>query len=356
MKIYLANDHTGVAMKQAIAQHLTSQGHEVINLGTDDTAAVNYASQGKTLGLAVANDSGAFGIGICGTGIGISIAANKVQGIIAGLVYEPQNAIVTRQHNNANIMITGARQIAIEKSNWVCWCVSQNAIWRWTSWRTCQNIINYGRGEKIMSLKIFNHPLILDKLTRMRRKETSSKDFRENLNEIAELMVFEVCRDIPVVDVKITTPVAETIGKTIDTPIVLVPILRAGLGMTHGIQQLIPTARIAHVGLYRDEETLQPIQYYAKETEDIDKSIVLVVDPMLATGGSASAAIDIVKGWGAKNIRFVCLVAVQEGVDVLTKAHPDVDIYAASLDEHLNEHGYIIPGLGDAGDRIFGTK
>jgi uracil phosphoribosyltransferase len=207
-----------------------------------------------------------------------------------------------------------------------------------------------------MSLKIFNHPLILDKLTRMRRKETSSKDFRENLNEIAELMVFEVCRDIPVVDVKITTPVAETIGKTIDTPIVLVPILRAGLGMTHGIQQLIPTARIAHVGLYRDEETLQPIQYYAKETEDIDKSIVLVVDPMLATGGSASAAIDIVKGWGAKNIRFVCLVAVQEGVDVLTKAHPDVDIYAASLDEHLNEHGYIIPGLGDAGDRIFGTK
>jgi uracil phosphoribosyltransferase len=170
-----------------------------------------------------------------------------------------------------------------------------------------------------MSLKIFNHPLILDKLTRMRRKETSSKDFRENLNEIAELMVFEVCRDIPVVDVKITTPVAETIGKTIDTPIVLVPILRAGLGMTHGIQQLIPTARIAHVGLYRDEETLQPIQYYAKETEDIDKSIVLVVDPMLATGGSASAAIDIVK-------------------------------------EHLNEHGYIIPGLGDAGDRIFGTK
>jgi uracil phosphoribosyltransferase len=207
-----------------------------------------------------------------------------------------------------------------------------------------------------MSLKIFNHPLILDKLTRMRRKETSSKDFRENLNEIAELMVFEVCRDIPVVDVKITTPVAETIGKTIDTPIVLVPILRAGLGMTHGIQQLIPTARIAHVGLYRDEETLQPIQYYAKETEDIDKSIVLVVDPMLATGGSASAAIDIVKGWGAKNIRFVCLVAVREGVDVLTKAHPDVDIYAASLDEHLNEHGYIIPGLGDAGDRIFGTK
>jgi len=207
-----------------------------------------------------------------------------------------------------------------------------------------------------MSLTIFNHPLIVDKLTRMRRKETSSKDFRENLNEIAELMVFEVCRDIPTTSIEIETPVARTMGQTIDRPIVLVPILRAGLGMIDGIQRLIPTARIAHVGLYRNEETLKPVQYYAKSTENIAESVVLVVDPMLATGGSAIAAIDIVKGWGAKNIKFVCLVAVPEGVEALTKAHPDVDIYAASQDEKLNEKGYIVPGLGDAGDRIFGTK
>jgi uracil phosphoribosyltransferase len=207
-----------------------------------------------------------------------------------------------------------------------------------------------------MSLKIFNHPLIVDKLTRMRRKDTTSKDFRENLDEIAELMVFEVCRDIPTTDVEIETPVSKTVGQTIDTPIVLVPILRAGLGMTYGIQRLIPTARIAHVGLYRDEESLEPVEYYAKKTENIDESIVIVIDPMLATGGSAKAAIDIVKKWGATNIKFVCLVAVPEGVKTLTDAHPDVDIYAASLDEKLNEKGYIVPGLGDAGDRIFGTK
>ncbi len=200
------------------------------------------------------------------------------------------------------------------------------------------------------------HPLILDKLTRMRRKETTSKDFRENLNEIGMLMTYEALKDLPVIDVEIETPVKKTIGKTVDLPVVLIPIIRAGLGMTRGIQSLIPTARIAHIGLYRDEESLKPVQYFAKKTSDIDKSYVIVVDPMLATGGSAIKAIDIAKSWGAKNIRFICLVAVPEGVYALQKAHPDVDIYAASLDEKLDEHGYIVPGLGDAGDRIFGTK
>lgn len=207
-----------------------------------------------------------------------------------------------------------------------------------------------------MSFQVIKHPLILDKLTRMRRKETSSKDFRENLNEIAALMVYEIARDIPTEDIEIETPVKKTIGQTINMPIVLVPILRAGLGMTHGVQELIPTARIAHIGLYRNEETLEPVEYYAKSTIDIDKSFVIVVDPMLATGKSASAAIDIAKKWGAKNIKFLCLVAVSEGIQWLESKHPDVDIYAASLDTKLNSKGYIEPGLGDAGDRIFGTK
>ncbi|ARU90935.1 uracil phosphoribosyltransferase [Spiroplasma clarkii] len=207
-----------------------------------------------------------------------------------------------------------------------------------------------------MALTIINHPLILDKLTRMRRQETSSKDFRENLNEIGQLMAYEVFRDIPLTEVEITTPVAKAKGQTVGIPVVLIPIIRAGLGMTEGIQKLVPTSRIAHVGLYRNEETLQPVQYYAKPTEEMDKSYVLVVDPMLATGGSGAKAIEIAKGWGAKNIKFVCLVAVQEGVDKLQKEHPDVEIYTASLDPKLNEKGYIVPGLGDAGDRIFGTK
>ncbi|QEH61266.1 uracil phosphoribosyltransferase [Spiroplasma chinense] len=207
-----------------------------------------------------------------------------------------------------------------------------------------------------MGLNIINHPLILDKLTRMRKIETSSKDFRENLNEIGQLMAYEIFRDVPLKEIDIETPVTKTKGYTVDLPVVLVPIIRAGLGMTEGIQRLVPTSRIAHIGLYRNEETLEPVQYYAKQTEDMDKSYVLVVDPMLATGGSAAKAIEIAKEWGAKNIKFVCLVAVQEGVDKILASHPEIEIYTASLDPVLNEKGYISPGLGDAGDRIFGTK
>ncbi|WP_434328728.1 uracil phosphoribosyltransferase [Mycoplasma capricolum subsp. capricolum] len=207
-----------------------------------------------------------------------------------------------------------------------------------------------------MAFTEIKHPLIIDKLTRMRKTETSSKDFRENLSEIAQLMVYEIFRDLKLESVYIETPVSKTTGYTINQPVVLVPILRAGIGMLDGIQKLIPTARIAHIGLYRDEETLETHQYFAKTTKDIDKSYVIVVDPMLATGGSACKAIDIVKQWGAKEIKFVCLVAVEPGIKRLQEQHPDVEIYAASKDEKLNEKGYIVPGLGDAGDRIFGTK
>jgi len=207
-----------------------------------------------------------------------------------------------------------------------------------------------------MAFYEIKHPLIKDKITRMRKVETSSKDFRENLNEIAQLMAYEVFKDIPLTEIKIQTPVSKTTGYTIENPVVLIPIIRAGLGMIEGIQQLIPTARVAHIGLYRNEETLTPVQYYAKKTQEIEKSYTLVVDPMLATGGSAVKAIEIAKEWGAKNIKFICLVSVPEGIKALTDAHPDVDIYTAAVDEKLNEHGYIVPGLGDAGDRIFGTK
>lgn len=207
-----------------------------------------------------------------------------------------------------------------------------------------------------MNCTEIKHPLILDKLTRMRKIETSSKDFRENLNEIAQLMAYEIFRDIPITDIEIETPVQKTKGYTIETPVVLIPIIRAGLGMTEGIQKLVPTSRIAHIGLYRNEETLEPVVYFAKKTDNIENSYIIVVDPMLATGGSAAKAIEIAKTWGVKNIKFMCLVAAPEGVKKLNQEHPDVEIYTASLDEKLNEYGYIVPGLGDAGDRIFGTK
>lgn len=205
-------------------------------------------------------------------------------------------------------------------------------------------------------LKVLQHPLITHKLTQMRKKETGTKDFRQNLDEIAGLMAYEITRDLPLEPVQIETPVQTCNTFTLGKEIVLVPILRAGLGMVNGICNLIPTVKIAHVGLYRDEETLEPHTYFEKYPKTIHDGIVMIVDPMLATGGSACAAIEMVKRQGAKNIRLVCLVGAPEGVAVVEKEHPDVDIYLAALDEKLNEKGYIVPGLGDAGDRIFGTK
>ena len=205
-------------------------------------------------------------------------------------------------------------------------------------------------------LHVLDHPMIKHKLTTMRKIETGTKDFRQNLDEIASLMAYEITKDFPTRPVEIETPMGKCIGQELDKEVVLVPILRAGLGMVNGIQQLIPTAKVGHFGLYRDEETLEPHEYYAKFPKNIADSIVLILDPMLATGGSAKAAIDFVKKTGATQIKLVNLVGVQEGIDLVEKYHPDVDIYLAAKDEKLNEIGYIVPGLGDAGDRIFGTK
>ena len=203
---------------------------------------------------------------------------------------------------------------------------------------------------------VLNHPLITHKLTFMRMKETGHKDFRENLDEIASLMAYEVCRDLPLKDVEITTPMAKCTSQILDTEVILVPILRAGMGLVDGIMDLIPTAKVGFIGLYRDEKTLEPVEYFAKFPKELPEGVCLVLDPMLATGGSAIAAVDMIKKRGAKNIKMVCLVGAPEGVKAFTEAHPDVDLYLAALDDHLNDIGYIVPGLGDAGDRIYGTK
>lgn len=203
---------------------------------------------------------------------------------------------------------------------------------------------------------LFNHPLIQHKLSIIRNKFTDTKTFRENVNEIGSLVTYEVTRDLMTKTVEVETPVAKTTCQVLAKDVVIVPILRAGLGMVDGIHDVIPTAKIGHIGLYRDEETLEPQEYYKKFPKEIVDATVLVVDPMLATGGSAIAAITKVKNAGAKDIRFVGIVGCPEGVSALQTAHPDVDIYLVSVDERLNEHGYIIPGLGDCGDRLFGTK
>lgn len=205
-------------------------------------------------------------------------------------------------------------------------------------------------------LTVFDHPLIQHKLTIIRDKNVGTKEFREIVDEIASLMAYEVTRDLPVEDVEIETPVAKTTQKQLaGKKLAIVPILRAGLGMVDGIMKLIPAARIGHIGMYRDEESLEPVEYFVKLPEDIDQREVLVVDPMLATGGSAVMAIDALKKRGATKIKLITLVSAPVGVKTVQKAQPDVDIYTAGLDEGLNEHGYIIPGLGDAGDRLFGT-
>lgn len=213
--------------------------------------------------------------------------------------------------------------------------------------------------SKMGNFHVLDHPLIQHKLTMIRQKDCGTKVFREVVNEISMLMAYEVSRDLPLEDVEIETPLVKTTLKTLaGKKVAIIPILRAGLGMVDGILELIPAAKIGHVGMYRDHDTLQPVEYFVKLPSDISERQLFVVDPMLATGGSAVAAIDALLKRGAQpnSIKFCCLVAAPEGVKVLQEAHPEIDIYAAALDERLNENGYILPGLGDAGDRLFGTK
>ena len=204
---------------------------------------------------------------------------------------------------------------------------------------------------------VMDHPLIAHKISYIRQENVGTKEFREVIGEIAQLMCYEATRDLKTEEVTIKTPIAEMTGKVLaGKKLAIVPILRAGLGMVDGMLSLIPTAKVGHIGLYRDPETLEPVEYYCKLPADCDEREVFVVDPMLATGGSCAAAIELLKAKGVKKIRFLCTIAAPEGVERMRREHPDVDLYIGALDDHLNDHGYIVPGLGDAGDRIFGTK
>jgi len=207
------------------------------------------------------------------------------------------------------------------------------------------------------NVTVFDHPLIQHKTTLLRQVSTTNKEFRESVEEITMLMCYEALRDLPLREIEIETPITKTVQKVVDgKDIAVVPILRAGLGMVGGMLNLVPTAKVGHIGMYRDEETMQPQEYYCKLPDDIANRLIVVVDPMLATGGSAIDAIRQIKSYGGKQIKFLCLIAAPEGIEALSKAHPDVQIYCANVDEGLNENCYIVPGLGDAGDRIFGTK
>jgi uracil phosphoribosyltransferase len=371
MKIALGADHAGYGLKEEIKQHLLCAGHEVTDCGTSSgDLSVDYPDCGFRAAEAVANHKADRGILFCGTGIGMSITANKVAGIRAALCHDHFTAALSRRHNDANVLVIGSRVtgsgLAKEiVDTWLCeefeggrHAIRVEKIREFDRKHSSEAVnaacsANTAGGRTV----VIEHPLVRHKLGLMRDKNTSSKDFRELVQEVAGLMVYEITRHLSLEEIEIETPVAKARAFTLSgKKLAIVPVLRAGLGMVEGILKLIPNAKVGHIGLYRDPETLMPVDYYCKLPKDISERDIYVVDPMLATGGSAAAAVAHIKGYGGKRISLVSLLSAPEGIARFHEEHPDVDIYTAAVDSHLNDHGYIVPGLGDAGDRLFGTK
>ena len=364
MKIALGTDHAGFVLKDAVLNYLNGRNIEVLDLGAYEyDAQDSYTDPAFRVAGAIADETADAGILLCGTGYGISIAANKIPSIRAMACYTPESAKSAKAHLNLNILAMGGRVMKPEEVPAVieAWLDTpfeggrhMQRINKISSVEGSMLKVHHQGGGKIV---IFNHPLIQHKVGIIRDVNTSVKQFRELLQEITGLMVYEITRTLPLEDKEVQTPIEKTIVKTIGgRKMAIVPVLRAGLGMVDGILQLVPNAKVGHIGLYRDPATLEPVEYYCKLPFDIEERDIFVLDPMLATGGSSSAAIELIKKRGGRKISLVCLIAAPEGIERVHKDHPEVGILAAALDSHLNDHGYIVPGLGDAGDRLFGTK
>ena len=363
MKIALGTDHAGFVLKSAVVDYLSSRKIEVIDLGAYEYDSEDgYPDPAFRVGTAIMDETADAGVLLCGTGYGISIAANKIPGVRAVSCDTPEHARIAKAHNGINVLAMGGRTTKPEDVPAIL------AAWLDTPFEGGRHLRRLNKISQVEKstlnviqgggkITIFNHPLIQHKVGIIRDKNTSVKQFRELLQEITGLMVYEITRGLPLTDKEVETPIEKTTVKTIEgRKMAIVPVLRAGLGMVDGILQLVPNAKVGHIGLYRDPKTLQPVEYYCKLPFDIEERDVFVLDPMLATGGSSADAISLVKKRGAKRISLVCLIAAPEGIDKVHREHPDAEIYAAALDSHLNDHGYIVPGLGDAGDRLFGTR
>lgn len=370
MKIALGADHAGFELKEEIKRYLEDQGskYKVLDYGTfSKEQSVDYPDWGFKAANAVKEGNADYAVLFCGTGIGMSIVANKVKGIRCALCHDHFTAAMSRRHNNANALALGSRVIGsgIAKEIVDTWLSEKFEAGRHE--KRLEKIDSYEELHAAEHFKneradggrtvVIDHPLVCHKIGLMRDKNTSSKDFRDLVQEVAGLMVYEITRQLPLEEVEIETPLEKTRVLTLSgKKLAIVPVLRAGLGMVEGILKLVPNAKVGHIGLYRDPETLQPVDYYCKLPKDISDRDIFVVDPMLATGGSAVAAVSHIKKVGGKRISLVSLLSAPEGIEKFHEVHPDVDIYTAAVDSHLNDHGYIVPGLGDAGDRLFGTK
>jgi uracil phosphoribosyltransferase len=362
MIVAVGCDHAGFALKSAVAGFLESRA-EILDCGVFSEERADYPDIALHTAKLVSEEKANLGVLVCGTGIGMAITANKVKGIRAAVCGDALTAKLAKEHNNLNVLCLGGRLVGPEQARSIL-----NA-WLGASFEGGRHL---ARINKIAALEtaafsvnnagagrlvVFNHPLVQHKVGIIRDKNTSVKEFRELVQEIAGLMVYEITRNLPLSEIHVETPVAAATAYTLaGKKLAVVPVLRAGLGMVDGILQIIPNAKVGHIGLYRDPETLDPVEYYCKLPQDIGERDIFILDPMLATGGSAAAAISLVKSKGGQKISLVCLIAAPEGIAKVRSAHPEVDIFIAAVDGHLNDHGYIVPGLGDAGDRLFGTK
>lgn len=360
MMVSIGSDHAGFELKKKLVQTIEQMGHRALDRGTYTTASVDYPDYALIVAEDVSKGRAEKGVLICGTGIGMSIAANKVRGVRAALIYDQDTARLSRQHNDANIACFGARTPSAEDAHellrtWLSTLFEEG--------RHSRRVLKMEEAaaesgwEGHPNVHVIDHPMIQHKLCLLRQKDTEPRHFRELVSEIAKLMAYEVTRDVPLAEVDIETPLCPTKGKVMSGKhFGIVAVLRAGLAMAESILEIMPGARMGHIGLYRDPETLLPVQYYSKLPEDTAERSIILVDPMLATGGTIIKAIDIVKQAGAKGVKVVSIVSAPVGINRILEEHPDAEIFVASVDEKLNDHGYIVPGLGDAGDRLYGTK
>ncbi len=349
MEIIIGADHAGYEYKNKLKNYLESEGYRVTDVGTSSREPTDYPDYAQRVVEELALTEQKRGILVCGSGIGMAITANRSRGVRAARCRRVEDVRWARRHNNINCLCLGERENSLEEVQ------EMVDVFLETEFDEGRH---KARIEKIdhPGLQVIKHPLVQTKLTQLRDKNTSKKEFRELIGELTGLMFYEATRSCPTDTQVVETPLTDARGREMLQRILLVPILRAGLGMVDPILKLVPTAKVGHIGLYRDEESLEPVEYYLKVPENLENCIVLLLDPMLATGGSAAKAISLLKEKGfSSDLRFLCLVAAPEGVKTVKEAHPDVSIYAASVDEKLNDDGYILPGLGDAGDRLFGT-